>query len=160
LVALLHRVWPQWGEALAELTARGLAPTRRGWTRLQDERRDEGLPELPDRLNHRTAAALSAHHSKSTLTARRLGALGDIAATHDGAVRLRPPSGLVARTRRGRIDLGETASVLGEIAIPERAFLEGLALEGSMRAVLLVENLGAWRDLQAPPQWLVAHVPG
>ena len=27
-------------------------------------------------------------------------------------------------------------------------------------AVLLVENLGAWRDLPAPPDWLLVHVPG
>lgn len=160
LVALLHRVWPPWGEALAELTARGFAVTPRGWSQLEDAWRAEGMPDLPDRLNRRTAAALSAPHAKSTLTARRLGALGDLQPTHDGTVRLRPPSGLVARTRRGQVDLGEIASVLGEIAIPERAFLEDLVLEGSMRAVLLVENLGAWRDLQAPPQWLLAHVPG
>ena len=38
--------------------------------------------------------------------------------------------------------------------------LDGLAFEGVIRAVLLVENLGAWRDLSPPPGWLLAHVPG
>jgi hypothetical protein len=75
-------------------------------------------------------------------------------------VRLRPPDGLVARTSRGTVDLAAVASVLGEVCIPERAFLDGLALEGPLRAVLLVENLGAWRDIPAIAGWLLAHVPG
>ncbi len=50
--------------------------------------------------------------------------------------------------------------MLGEVSIPERALLDGLVFEGIIRAVLLVENLGAWRDLSPPPGWLLAHVPG
>jgi hypothetical protein len=106
LVALLARVWPGWGEALAELTARGLPPT------------------------------------------------------HDGTVRLRPPRGLVASTRRGVVELGVVADVLGEVAVPERAFRDGLELEGALRAVLLVENLGAWCDFPEVSGWLYAYVPG
>lgn len=160
LVSLLDRVWPEWGETLTELTAHGLPVTPRGFGQLCDRRRAGGLPPLPDRINRRTAAALSAPHSKSTLTASRLASLGDVAATHDGSVRLRPPAGLVARVGDEQIDVGEIAAVLGEVAIPERAFLQGLRLEGPVRAVLLVENLGAWRDMVAPPGWLLAHVPG
>ena len=160
LVALIERVWPAWRDELADLTAQGLPPTPEGWGRLLDARRAAGIPELPERLNRRTAAALAAPHSKATLTEGRRAALGDIEATHDGTVRLRPPAGLVARTTRGVVDLAAIATVLGEVAIPERAFLDGLALEGQMRAVLLVENLGAWRDIPAPAGWLLAHVPG
>jgi hypothetical protein len=160
LVALLERVWPAWREELADLTAQGLAPTPEGWARLLDTRRAAGIPELPDRINRRTAAALAAPHSKATLTEGRRAALGDTEATHDGTVRLRPPPGMVARTNRGVVDLTAVADVLGEVAIPERAFLDGLQLEGDPRAVLLVENLGAWRDLPAPVGFLLAHVPG
>ena len=160
LVALIERVWPAWVSALAELTARGLPPTPDGWGRLEDARRAEGLPALPEVLNRRTAAALAAPHSKATLTDRRLAALGDTEPTHDGTVRLRPPRGLVARTRGGIVDLAGVAGVLGEVAIPERAFREGLRLEGAIRAVLLIENLGAWRDLPEREGWLFAHVPG
>jgi hypothetical protein len=160
LAALLGRVWPGWKDGLAELTARGFPPTPEGWGRLLDARRAEGIPELPERLNRRTAASLAAPHSKATLTEDRLAALGDTEATHDGTVRLRPPPGLVARTRRGVVDLSAIGMALGEVAIPERAFLDGLELEGELRAVLLVENLGAWRDLVAPPGWLLTHVPG
>ncbi len=160
LVALLDRIWPAWPDGLAELTARGLPPTPEGWGRLLDARRAEGMPELPERLNRRTATAFAAPHSKAALTSSRRAALGDLEATHDGTVRLRPPAGLVARTPTGRIDLTAVAAVLGEVALPERAFLDGLTLEGLLRAVLLVENLGAWRDLPAPTGWLLAHVPG
>jgi hypothetical protein len=73
---------------------------------------------------------------------------------------MRPPRGLLARTERGQLDLEAIARVLGEVAVPERALREGLTLEGAIRAVLLVENLGAWRDLPDLDGWLLVHVPG
>ncbi|MDQ3267032.1 MAG: DUF2220 domain-containing protein [Myxococcota bacterium] len=160
LAALLDRVWPEWSDVLAALTARGLPPTLEGWNALEDALRAEGLPQLPDRLNRRTAAALVAPHSKSTLTERRLAALGEAVATHDGSVRLRPPDGLTAITTHGQVDLAAVAAVLGEVSIPERAFNAGLVLEGPIRAVLLVENLGVFCDLRRLEGWLLVHVPG
>ncbi len=160
LVSLLGRIWPAWGEALAELTANGFAPTPDGWSQLEDARRAQGLPVLPALLNRRTAAALAAPHSKATLTERRLATLGETEPTHDGTVRLRACQGLIARTHRGSVDLSAVAGVLGEVAIAERAFREGLELQGEVRALLLVENLGAWRDLPSLDGWVYAHVPG
>jgi hypothetical protein len=160
LVALIDRVWPAWGDVLAALTARGLATTPEGWAALQDAARAADLPQLPEQLNRRTAAALVAPHSKSTLTDRRNATLGGAEATHDGSIRLRPPRGLVATTAKGRVDLSDVASVLGEVSIPERALKAGLALEGPIRAALLVENLGAFCDLPALDGWLYAHVAG
>jgi hypothetical protein len=58
------------------------------------------------------------------------------------------------------VDLTAITEVFGEVSIPERAFNEDLTLEGTIRAVLLVENLGAWRDLPALEGWLFAHVAG
>lgn len=160
LVALLDRVWSEWVNALASLTARGLPPTPEGWTQLEDAHRAENLPILPAQLNRRTAAALVAPHSKATLTDRRLAALRDAEATHDGSVRLRPPPGLVAISSQGRVDLAAITRVLGEVSIPERAFNAGLAFEGPICAALLVENLGVFCDLRAPEGWLLVHVPG
>jgi hypothetical protein len=160
LVTLLERVWPAWRDGLADLTAHGSPPTPEGWARLLDARRAEGVPELPERINRRTAAAIVAPHSKAALTQERRAALGQTEATHDGTVRLRPPERLEARNSKGAVDLSNVAKVLGEVSIPERAFLDGLELVGPLRAVLLVENLGAWRDLAYPAGWLLAHVPG
>jgi hypothetical protein len=160
LVALMERVWPDWQETLGALTAEGLPPTPDGWARLEDVRRASRLPALPERLNRRTATALTAPHSKAMLIARRQAALTDAQTTHDGLLRLRPPRGFLARTKEGILDLWELARMLGEAPIPERAFLDGFTLHGPLRAVLLVENLGAWRDLPALEGWLIAHVPG
>lgn len=160
LVALLERVWPDWEEVLAALVAAGFPPTPNGWICLEDARRAGRLPVLPERLNRRTAAALTAPHSKAQLTPRRQAAIAGTEATHDGLLRLRPPRGLLAHTRDGILDLWGLANLLGEASIPERAFLDGLALTGPMRAVLLVENPGAWRDLPEMDGWLFVHVPG
>ncbi len=162
LVALIDRAWPDWPLALSELAARGLPPTPDGWARLLDARRAESLGEqaLPERINRRTAASLVAPHSKATLTAARLSALGGARPTHDGSVRLRPPAGLLARSEGREIDLSRVAGVLGEVSIPERALLDGLELAGPLRAALSIENLGAWRDLPPLDGWLYAHVPG
>lgn len=160
LARLIDRVWPQWREVLADLAAAGLPPTPEGYRRLLDMERAAALPDLPDRINRRTAASLTASHSKASLTEARRGALGGTDTSHDGAIRLRPPAGLSARTANGAVNLSAIATVLGEASIPERALLDGLVFEGAIRAVLLVENLGAWRDLCPPPGWLLAHVPG
>ena len=160
LAGLINRVWPAWRDVLADLVAAGLPPTPDGFGTLLDRERAAGVPDLPDRINRRTAAALTAPHSKATLTEARRGALGESDPTHDGSIRLRPPAGLSARTNSGSVDLSAIAAVLGEVSTPERAFLDGLTFEGAIRAALLVENLGAWRDLPAPPGWLLVHVPG
>ncbi|MDE0270472.1 MAG: DUF2220 family protein [Gammaproteobacteria bacterium] len=160
VVTLIARVWPDWRETLADLIASGLPPTPEGYRRLLDRERVKGLPNLPSRINRRTATALIGPDSKALLTGDRRVALGDVDLTHDGSIRLRPPDGLTVCTPAGVVNLSRVAEVLGEASIPERAFLDGLVFEGPIRAVLLVENLGAWRDLPAPPGWLLAYVPG
>jgi hypothetical protein len=160
LAGLIDRVWPAWRDVLADLVAAGLPPTPDGYGRLLDIERAAAVPDLPDRINRRTAASLTAPNSKASITETRRGALGGTDTSHDGAIRLRPPAGLSARTANGTVNLSGIATVLGEVSIPERALLDGLVFEGAIRAVLLVENLGAWRDLSPPSGWLLAHVPG
>ena len=160
LTQLLSRVWPEWRSDLADLKARGLTPTPDGYKRLGDARRAESVPQLPPRINRRTAAAILAPNSKSSLGGGRRAALDRVEITHDGTIRLRPPEGITLQTTHGTVNISEVSKILGEVSIPERAFMDGLSFLGSIRAVLLVENLGAWRDLSRLPGWLVAHVPG
>ena len=160
VVALLERVWSEWADVLVHLTARGLPPTPVGWRAFEDDNRHANLPPLPPQVNRRTVASLLAPHSKASLTGRRLAALGSAEATHDGLVRLRPPAGLSASTAQGVVDLSATASVLGEACLPERALHAGFALDGPIRAAVLVENLGTFCDLPALDGWLIVHVPG
>ena len=160
LTELLSRVWPDWRSELADLEARGLKPTPEGYKRLGDARRAESVPQLPPRINRRTAAAILAPNSKSSLAGGRRTALDRVETTHDGAIRLRPPEAITLQTTHGSLNISEVARILGEASIPERAFMDGLSFRGTIRAALLVENLGAWRDVPRVPGWLVAHVPG
>lgn len=160
LTELITRVWPEWNVIRDALSARGLKPTPAGWRRLQDISRAESVIDLPVRLNQRTAASIVAPHSKSELSAIRRAALGDTTVTRDGLVRLRPLPGLSFKRDDKILDMTETAAILGEVAITERAMLDGTTLNGRPRATLLVENLGSYQDLSAPHGWLVAHIPG
>ena len=160
LTALLDRVWPEWVEVRAELDDAGLPPTPAGWQALEDRRRGLALPPLPSRLNRHTAAALAGPHAKVALTPDRTAVLGDVEVVDDGLIRLRLPAGLIAILGNERFELDPLMALLGEVGIPERPLLDGLRVEGTVRAVLLVENLGAWRDMPRPEGWLLAHVPG
>ena len=160
LVALLNRVWPVWREEHVALLEAGEPPTPAGWSRLADRQRSYSLPDLPDRVNRRTAAAMTAPGSKSMLTPARLDVLGGLEVVDDGLVRVRPPPGLVARRARQALALDEVEAVLDEVGISDRSLRDGLVLEGAVDAVLLVENLGAWRDMPRPGRWMLVHVPG
>lgn len=89
---------------------------------------DAGIEEsglLEARLGSARPGVGGHGQSKAILTEAMRSALGMTEAAHDGAVRLRPSAGLVAHIRRGDVDLTAVASVLGEVSIPEQAFLHG-----------------------------------
>jgi hypothetical protein len=160
VLALLFRLWPGWQDALDALEARGLPPTPEGWAALEDARRAAALPVLPDQLNRRTLAALIAPHSKARLTRRRLEGLGDVLVTGDGTARLRVPDGTAARTATATLSLAPISAMLGEVTLPQRALQSGVTLAGPFEALLMIENLGVFRDLPLLPGWLYIHVPG
>lgn len=160
LVVLLDRVWPDWQAAQVDLLVAGEAPTPAGWSRLADRRRAAAMPDLPARVNRRTAAAATAHGAKASLTAERIDALGDVEVTDDGVARLRPPPGLIARRGSRSVALDEVMRVFGEVGVSDRALRDGLRIDGDVEAVLLVENLGAWRDMPRPGRWMLVYVPG
>lgn len=157
---LLDRVWPEALAEAAELSRFGLPITPDGWRKLQDRRRGALHRVLPARLNRRTALALAGPHAKAALNAERRAALEGVRLTHDDLVRLRVPPGLRLRQEDRCVEADLLVGLLGELALPERAFLDGVALEGPIRALLTVENLGAWRDMALPEGWAAAHVPG
>jgi hypothetical protein len=160
LLQLLDRVWPEWKLVADALAVRGLDLTPTGLRRLQDLLRAEDVAQLPTRLNRRTATAAVAPHSKSALSSIRRAALGNTKVTRDGIVRLRPPPGVRFARGSAYLDAAEIAGVLGEVAVTERALLDGTVLVGKIAAVLSVENLGPYQDLNPPDGWLVVHVPG
>lgn len=160
LITLIDRVWPDWRlEHLALLEA-GEPATPSGWSRLADLRRAQTLPMTPERMNRRSAAAITAPGAKSALTAARRAALGPIEVVADGLVRLRPPPNMSARHGGRLLNLGDVVDVFGEVAISDRALRDGTRLEGEVKAILLVENLGPWRDMRRPDDWMLIHAPG
>lgn len=157
---LLDRLWPQWRQWARWLEEASLPATPAGLRRLRDMQRAAGLGPLPDRLNLRTATSAVAPHSKSTLGASRREALGAMEIVRDAIVRVRPPAGVELVRGDTRLAAAAITDVLGELAIPERALRDGTRIEGPARAILLVENLGPYQDLDPPHGWFVAHVPG
>ncbi len=161
LVARLDRLWPGWRAVREALESRGLEPTPRGVARLREEARGERIEAAPERMNRRTAASLLAAHSKATLTAALEEALAHPELTHDNVVRVRPCAGMVLRRGGVTVSCDAVTAALGEVALPDRAFRGGLRIEGALpRAVLTIENAGAFVDLPRPEGWLYAFVPG
>jgi hypothetical protein len=159
---LLGKMWPGWRTIAAALTTNALPPTPRGLQQLEDLQRQATLAApLPPQLNQRTAIAAVGPHSKAILSEQRRQALGAVDLTRDGIVRVRPHRGMRLRRGGATLDLEGHCTMLGEVALPERALQAGLELAGPAPAmVLLVENVGPYIDIPAPADWLVAHVPG
>lgn len=156
---LLERMWPGWRQVASELRQAGLSYDERGLDELELRQRASRASalELPARLNRHTQRSLHGRHSK----ARSLRPSTLVESTEDWLLRLRPNPGLRVRLGERSLEGCEVAAVLGELAVGERALRQGLAFEGVLpRAVLTVENLGAFVDLPPPEGWLVAFVPG
>lgn len=162
LEQMLDRVFPRWREDVTELQQLELDVDQRGYKELLDRRRLNSLPAaLGERLNRRTALATISAHSKASPGEVHQEALENMDVTHDGLVRIRPNPGLVVKREEDRWDAQQLARGLGELILTERAFRDGTTFAGqSPVALLTVENLGAYIDLEPPPGWMVVHIPG
>lgn len=158
---LLTRVWPEWQDMRRRLLDAKLPVAIHGWRKLHDLQRAAEIGVVPPRLNRRIASALVGPHSKASLSPSRRKALGKMKATHDGIVRLRPNTGLILERYDRKIEASFLEYIAGEVVLTERALTDGTRLTGKLpKAVLLVENLGPYLDMQPPQDWLIAHVPG
>ncbi len=157
---MLSKVWPEWAKFLDELEQHALPITPTGYKKLVDRRRAEAIPPTSLELSKRTASALTAPHSKSTLTHERTLALEDVSILEDGLLRIIPPAGMRAIRGDDQIAFDDLIPVFGEVGLPQRAFSHGMKLEGSVSGIMFVENLGAWRDMEHPRGWILVHVPG
>lgn len=159
---MLDRILPGWRDIIRELRRSDLNVDPRGYKELMDQRRAESIAlNSARRLNQRTATAALGVHSKPSLREAHQAALEHTEVTHDGLIRIRPNPGLVVQRGKTRWDAQELSRCLGELILTERALRDGTTLSGELPAALLtVENLGPYIDLQLPPGWMVAHVPG
>lgn len=159
----LAAAWPEWREVAVRLEEGGFPPTPIGLRELERIERLEGTNEaaLPGRMNRRTAAAMLATHAKAKLGPFEQVVLEDVDVTEDGIARMRPSVGLALVRGGVEHDAGELAELLGELVVTDRALRDGTRLGGRRpRAVLTVENLGAFQDAEVPEDVLVVYVPG
>lgn len=161
--ATLSAAWPEWSDFAKRLGELDLPYTPKGLRELERHDRIEAasMLELPSRLNRRTAAAAVAEHSKAHLGPFEHVVLEDVDVTYDGLVRMRANRGLAVQ-RDGLVTAAcGLTRLLGELVLSDRALRDGTQLAGNLpRAVLTIENLGAYLDSPTPEDVLVVHVPG
>jgi len=159
--AFLDNVWPEWRRCHQRLKEAGRRFNLEGWLELEAAERAEAIV-LPKRLHHKTLASCLGLHSKSKRYKGLEGALEAVEQTTDQVLRFRPNRGLRLRCGGSEIDCGAVAEVLGEVSIPERAFADGLQVEGVVpKVIVTVENLGAYIDWPEPdPEHLIVFSPG
>lgn len=159
----LSRAWPEWRAVADQLQAKNLPNTPTGLRELERQERIEAADAmgLPARMNRHTAAAMLGRHAKVRLGPFEQVVLEDVEVTDDGIVRMRPSAGL-ALERDGVVhDAGKLARLLGELVLSDRALRGGTRLAGAPpRAVLTIENLGAFQDATVADDILVVYVPG
>jgi len=163
VAASLDGAWTEWREVAVRLEQQGLDPTAKGMARLAQLDRIAAAEEMefPDRMNRRTAAAAVAGHAKAALGPFEQVVLDTVDLTDDGLARLRPSKGLLVAKDGESFDATAVADLLGELLITDRGLRDGTRLAGvPPRAVLTVENLGAFQDAAVPDDVLVMHVPG
>ena len=157
---VLDHCWPDWRAVQQELADRGLPPSESGLRALRDHQRADRVDSLPLRLNQRTAASAFAEHSKSRLGEAAKQRLQASEVTSDYVVRLRGCRGLSVHRDGVIYDAALLEQLQGELVLSERGLLDGTTLGGTPAALLLVENVGPFVDLNPQPGWLLVHVPG
>lgn len=161
--ATLDTVWPGWEAEAQRLEDRGYPLTPTGQRELERRDRLAGVDRssLPGRMNRRTAAATVATNAKARLGPVEHIVLEDVDVTDDGIVRMKPSAGLSLVRAGIEHPADDLVELLGELAFTDRALRDGTRLGGHPpRAILTVENLGAFQDVRVPDDVLTVYVPG
>lgn len=159
----LSKAWPDWRNVAQRLDEGRYPPTPVGLRELerQDRLSKVDSEDLPERMNRRTAAAMLTRHAKARLGPFEQVVLEEVDITDDGIVRMRPNAGLSLIRDGVEHAAVDFVHLLGELVVTDRAFRDGTQLGGHRpRAVLTVENLGAFQDAKVPEDVLTVYVPG
>lgn len=119
--------------------------------------------QLPAAINGATLSGLWLRDCKAALSPSQLARVAELGCQvlADEVIRLRTLTPLRLIDKEGRAhDMTPVISLLGELALPERA-LAGLAgVEWQGRQLVTVENKGAFVDYPLQPGELLLYVPG
>jgi hypothetical protein len=102
-------------------------------------------------------------HSKTGISKGLERVLTDTTITTDQSLRIQANQGMTIATANGKpLDCDRLMASLGEVAIPERAFLKGMEVGGALpKAIFTIENRGSFVDFPASHNdVLVIHTPG
>lgn len=159
---LLSNQWPAWQQARDALKDAGLPIDMASILELERAKRLNGL-NVPSMIHSKTISSILGKHSKTGVSKGLSAALPNTTITTDQTLRLYANKGLELKADDGLTQSCDPLmAILGEVAVPERAFLSGLQLSGTMpKAIFTVENKGAFIDFPVPTdKILVVFVPG
>lgn len=142
----LTNQWHEWREYCEAVLDAGHALSVDGIRLFEQQRKASGLV-LPQVIHHKTLAAICGRHSKSGVSKSLEKTAEETLITTDQMLRLKANKGLIVSYASGKLDCDITMDAFGEVAIPERAFINGLKLEGTLpKVVMTVENRGSYVD--------------
>ena len=158
----LSNHWDGWEEYCARLIEAGLDLNFEAAKELERQERF-AVVNLPKVIHHKTLAAIMGVHSKTGISKGLERILTGTTITTDQSLRIQANQGMTIATANGEIlDCDSLMDSLGEVAIPERAFLKGMKVGGTLpRAIFTIENRGSFVDFPASHKdVLVIHTPG
>lgn len=154
--------WEGWREYQSRLVEAGFDFNIEAVKEL--ERREKLLTvNLPKRIHHKTLAAILGIHSKTGISKSLSDKLTETTITTDQSLRFYANQGMTLNLASGKsIDCDCIMDAIGEIALPERTFLDGIRVSGARpKAVFTIENRGSFIDFpRTNKDILVIHVPG
>lgn len=158
----LSNQWEGWKEYQGRLVEAGFDFNIEAVKEL--ERREKLLTiNLPKRIHHKTLAAILGIHSKTGISKNLYEKLTETTITTDQSLRFYANQGMTLDFASGKsIDCDYIMDAIGEIALPERTFLDGIRVSGARpKAVFTIENRGSFIDFpRENKDILVIHVPG
>lgn len=143
----LTNQWPEWKEYSDMLIAAGQALSVDGIRLFEQQKKAAGLV-LPKMIHHKTLASICGKHSKTGVSKSLEKIAEESLITTDQMLRLWANKGLIVSYGEGeKLSCDNIMNAFGEIAIPERAFINGFNLEGTLpKVIMTVENRGSYVD--------------
>jgi hypothetical protein len=158
----LANMWSDWESYADDLITAGFELTVDGVYNFEYRCKLEHT-QLPAKIHHKTLASCGGKHSKTGTSRRLQNFAGSSIVTTDQILRIRTNQGLVIKhAGYGEMDCDHTMLILGEVAIPERAFIDGIIVTGKIpKMIFTIENRGSYIDFpNINSDILLIHAPG
>lgn len=147
VTAFLTNQWPEWEKYSDTVIAAGQVLSVDGIRLFEQQKKSAGLV-LPKMIHHKTLASICGKHSKTGVSKSLEKIAEEALITTDQMLRLWANKGLIVSYGEGhKLACDNIMNAFGEVAIPERAFINGFSLEGTLpKVIMTVENRGSYVD--------------